>query len=80
VSLARLVRDETIEAGTGCGNNTSHQVPEFGNALVRFQRISELCEAAFWNWGGFKKPELTKSQLADMSRTGGCRGGIDDDT
>jgi hypothetical protein len=31
---ARLVRDGTIEAGTGCGNNIAHQVSEFRNALL----------------------------------------------
>ena len=80
MSLARLVRDGTIEAGTGCGNNTSHQVSEFSNALAWFQRIWELCEAAFWNWARSRKPTIIKWQLADMPGKGGCRGGIDDDT
>jgi hypothetical protein len=51
VLLAWLVRDGTIEAGTGCGNNIARQVSEFGNVLLRFQRIPELCEAAFLGLG-----------------------------
>ena len=33
MSLAHLVRDETIEADTGRGHNLSRQVVEFANAL-----------------------------------------------
>ena len=62
MSLARQVRDGTIDAGSSRGHNASRRVLKFASALLRFQRISELCEAAFLELG--RVQEIRDNEIA----------------